>query len=211
MTATQIWSVGHSTLSYEAFLERLRTAQITAIADVRSAPYSRAFPHFNRESLKAALATDNIAYVFLGKELGGRPSSDDLFTDGVADYEKMARVPAFALGLERVFQGAKTYNIAMMCSEKNPLDCHRCLLVGRSLVEIGAEVLHVLSESRTVGHEWIEDQLLDMADKSHADMFAPRSELLIDAYRARARKVAYSKLASHPSKSLGGQSRDAGS
>ncbi|MDD1449782.1 DUF488 domain-containing protein [Sphingomonas sp. H160509] len=193
MTATRIWSVGHSTLSYEEFLQRLRAVGITAIADVRSAPYSRTFPHFNREPLKAALSKDAIAYVFLGKELGGRPASDDFFTDGVADYEKMARDPAFAKGLTRLCAGATKFNIAMMCSERNPLDCHRCLLVSRALVDAEAQVFHVLSAERIVSHEWIENELLAMADKSHADMFAPRIELLNDAYRARSRKVAYAK------------------
>jgi len=98
-------TVGHSTFSYEHFRDLLFTFSVEAIADVRSAPYSRRFPHFSRPELKGRLKSDNISYVFLGKELGGRPDSAELFSQGVADYEKMAQTDAFTLGIERVLVG----------------------------------------------------------------------------------------------------------
>ena len=131
----EIWTIGHSTLSYESFVQRLKASSVTAVADVRSAPFSRHFPHFNRKELQAALRKDAISYVYLGKELGGRPESEELYSGGVADYEKMARSAIFTDGLNRVIEGSEIYRIALMCSEHDPLDCHRCLLVGRRLSE----------------------------------------------------------------------------
>lgn len=190
---THVLSIGHSTLDYEQFAARLNAAGVTAIADVRTSPFSRNFAHFNRDLLKDALARDGIAYVFLGKELGGRPKGDEYYTDGIVDYEKMAKSDMFRKGLERVEQGARKYRIAMMCSERSPLDCHRCLLVGRALAERGVTVRHLLPDGETLAQPEIEEQLLAMAGKHHDDMFASPAERLNDAYRERARKVAFAE------------------
>src|SRR5688500_18502351 len=113
---------------------------VTAVADVRTAPFSRHYPHFNKEQLREELRLDRIAYVFLGRQLGGRPSNRTFYSDSIVDYEKMATAEPFKKGLDRVIEGAKQYRIALVCSEHNPLDCHRCLLVGRGLSERGVRV-----------------------------------------------------------------------
>jgi uncharacterized protein (DUF488 family) len=192
-TESKILSVGHSTLSYETFVKRLKSAGVTAIADVRSSPFSRHLPHFNQDVLKDALSQDGIAYVFLGQELGGRPQGQKYYTNGIADYEKMATSERFKEGICRVKEGSQKYHIAMMCSEHNPLDCHRCLLVGRALIEQGLDVNHILSNGTTASHEKIESQLLAMLGKDEKDMFASPEELRSDAYRERAQKVAFTQ------------------
>jgi uncharacterized protein (DUF488 family) len=188
-----ILTIGHSALPYERFLELLRHANVTAVADVRSAPYSRQFPQFNREALSNELRADGIAYVFLGRELGGRPSQQELYCDGVADYERMSETTDFGNGLERVLEGAKRYRIALMCSERDPLDCHRCLLVGRALARRGVPVSHILGDGQVVTHAKMEDKLLELSGRSSGDLFASAPERLGAAYRERARKVAFSE------------------
>lgn len=192
-TAVEVLTIGHSTLPYERFLTLLRQASVTAVADVRTAPFSRHFPHFNRDALRDELRRDNVAYVFLGEELGGRPKGQRFFCDGVADYEKMAETADFARGLERVIEGAKKYRIAMMCSEHDPLDCHRCLLVGRALHGRGITVSHILSNGEILNHRQIEDRLMEMSGKSDVDLFEPPAKRLAAAYRERAMKVAFSE------------------
>ena len=193
-TAVEVLTIGHSTLPYERFLALLRQASITAVAEwVRTAPFSRHFPHFNRDALRDELRQDSIAYVFLGKELGGRPEDKRFFCDGVADYEKMAETEEFARGLDRVIEGAKKYRIAMMCSEHDPLDCHRCLLVGRALHERGVAVRHIMSGGQIVDHQQIEARLMEVSGKSDIDLFEPPTKRLAAAYRHRSIKVAYSE------------------
>ena len=192
-TSVEVLTIGHSTQSFADFVQLLREAQVTALADVRSQPYSRHVPHFNRETLKDSLDDENIAYVFLGDELGGRPKAPELFSDGVADYEKMARHESFAHGLDRVIEGARTYRIALMCAERDPLDCHRCLLVGRALKEKGVRVRHILGPGETVRQEDIEELLLTMADQSAEDLFTPRQDQVANAYRHKARRAAFSE------------------
>lgn len=190
----EVLTVGHSTLPYDAFLQLLRAAGVNAVADVRSAPYSRHHPQFNREALRDELQGDGIAYVFLGDELGGRPKDKQLFCDGVANYEAMARDPAFERGLDRVIEGAERYRIALMCSEHDPLDCHRCLMVGRELKERGVVVTHLIPGDAAKSQTAIEEDLLALAgqDRAQGDFFASSNERLIAAYRCRARKVAFS-------------------
>jgi len=193
VAAVEVLTIGHSTLHYERFLALLRQASVTAVADVRTAPFSRHFPHFNRDVLRDELRQDSIAYVFLGEELGGRPKDKRFFRNGIANYEKMAETQEFARGLDRVIEGAKKYRIAMMCSEHDPLDCHRCLLVGRALRERGIAVRHILNGGRTVDHQQIEAKLMEMSGKSDIDLFEPRTKRLAAAYRDRAMKVAFSE------------------
>lgn len=186
-----VLTIGHSSHSYEHFLELLRKAQVTAVADVRTAPYSRHYPHFNGNDLKRELRQDGISYLFLGNELGGRPTVRQFYCDGIADYEKMAATEEFRTGLDRVAEGAKKYRIVLMCSEQDPLDCHRCLLVGRALAKHGITVKHVMPDGRILEQAQIEDRLLKMSGRENDDMFAPREERLAAAYRERARKVAF--------------------
>ena len=188
-----ILTIGHSTHEYESFLELLRRADVTAIADVRTSPFSRHLPHFSRDSLRDNLRRDGISYEFLGKELGGRPSHHRFYCDGVADYEKMATSDEFRKGLNRVIDGAEKYRIALMCSEHNPLDCHRFLLVGPALSKLGIIVKHVLSDGRIATHLKIEEQLLELSGREADDLFASREERLSVAYRDRARKVAFAE------------------
>lgn len=141
--AVEVLTIGHSTQSGGSFVQLLRQAGVTAVADVRSVPFSRHVPHFNRETLKEMLGAEKIAYVYLGDVLGGRPKAREPFSDGVADYEKMARSESFNQGVDRVIEGARTHRIALMCAERDPLDCHRCLLIGRTLKERGVSVRHI--------------------------------------------------------------------
>jgi len=193
MSQLVTFSIGHSTHTYERFLDLLRQAGVTAIADVRTSPFSRHFPQFNKDALRNELKMDDIAYSFLGKELGGRPAGRQYYCDGIADYERMAQSSEFQHGIDRVVEGARKYRIALMCSEHDPLDCHRCLLVGRALATREVSVKHILANGRIVDHTEIEERLLRSERREGEDLFLSPEERLAQAYRERARKVAYTE------------------
>ena len=174
----------------------LRKAGVTAVADVRTSPWSRHTPQFNRETLAGSLKSEGLAYVFLGAELGGRPSGAHLFDAGVADYEAMAREDTFKKGLDRVVTGARTHVVALMCAEREPLDCHRCLLVSRRLQDLGLSVAHIHSDGAIEPHEATEGRLLVCEGLEHEDIFEDRESRLARAYVQRARKVAYAEAES---------------
>jgi uncharacterized protein (DUF488 family) len=187
----EVLTIGHSSHTMEHFLGLLREAGVTAVADVRSAPHSRHVPQFNHDALKAALREAGIAHVYLGRELGGRPQNKAQYRDGVADYEKIAASDAFQAGLQRVLDGAAAHRIALMCAEQLPLDCHRCLLVGRALAARGVRVCHLLADGSTATQADIEAELLRRTGRDKDDLFMSPDERLATAYREYAHKVAF--------------------
>jgi len=187
----RILTIGHSTQSFNDFLDKIVSSGVTAIADVRSSPFSQYTPQFSQPNLKKSLKESNIQYVFLGQELGGRPQKSHLYCNGIADYEKISLDASFISGLERLINGSKNYNIAIMCSEQNPLDCHRCLLIGRLLHERKTPVGHILKDGNVIEHKQIEDELLKLIHSNTNDLFASKSDLLEIAYKARSKSIAY--------------------
>lgn len=197
----EILTIGHSNHKVERFLELIRGSGVTAIADVRSSPRSRFAPWFNRDALTAHLRAAGISYVYMGDALGGRPTDPAHYTEGAADYEAMAATQEFAAALVRVAAGAERYRIALMCSEKEPLDCHRCLLVGRRLAERGETVAHVHADGRIEGQPEIEARLIALT-KTGGDLFADPGTVLERAYRVRNLGCAYREPA-QPARGLG--------
>lgn len=187
-----VFTIGHSNHSSERFLALLQGADITAVADVRSIPQSRRRPHFSRARIERWLADAGIAYVFLGAELGGRPNDPALLREGRPDYDLKAATPSFQAGLDRVLDGAARYRIALMCAEREPLDCHRFLLVSRHLHERGVCLRHVLADGSIEPHDTTEVRLLQQtgiaADPLFADLPPPR-HAVARAYDIRSGKV----------------------
>jgi uncharacterized protein (DUF488 family) len=142
-----LYSIGHSTQPFEALVKLLRQHEIQVVADVRTAPFSRFNPQFNRRDLQLGLREAGIEYVFLGKELGGRPDDEEFYDpDDHVLYGRMAATPRFRAGIERLLDGASQYRVAMMCSEEDPAECHRFLLITRVLHSEGVEVRHIRAD-----------------------------------------------------------------
>ena len=186
-----VLTVGHSTHPLEAFVALLRRHGVTALADVRSTPYSRFNPHFNRKSLDRDMNARGIAYLFLGRALGGRPEDRSCYENGQVRYDRVARTALFREGIDRVVRGAQDNRIALMCAEKEPLDCHRTILVGRSLVERGVAVAHILADGRLEPHDDAMDRLLDSMKLPRRDLLQSRPELIEQALALRERRIAH--------------------
>jgi uncharacterized protein (DUF488 family) len=139
-----LYTIGHSNQTVEDFLALLARHGIEALVDVRSAPYSRYVPHFNKRELQQAMQAAGLHYVYLGRELGGRPEDLGLYDEaGHARYDLIAETETFNEGIERLKTGLASYRVAIMCSEEDPTDCHRRLLVGRVMRRDGYRVLHI--------------------------------------------------------------------
>lgn len=186
-----VYTVGHSTHPFKRFLDLLERNGVTAIADVRSSPFSRHNPQFNRDTLSGELKEDGIAYVFVGKELGARSEDPACYTGGKVRYDRLAQTSIFKAGIDRVLSGAQKYRIALMCAEKEPLDCHRTLLVSRALERLGVSIVHILSDGRTETQAQTMARLLDLVGLPQADMFRSHDELVATACEMREQKIAY--------------------
>ena len=166
----ELFTIGHSNLSIEAFVGLLQQHEITAVADVRSHPYSRYLPHFNKSEIQTSLSNAGIQYVFLGKELGARPEDLSCYDlSGKALYERIAATPLFSTGIQRLLKGAASYQITLMCAEKDPITCHRTILVCRQLTELNLQINHILSDGSLESQQQLEARLLNKFNKGKND------------------------------------------
>lgn len=186
-----VFTIGHSTQPAEHFIMLLRTHGVTAVADVRSKPYSRMNPQYNREDLRAALGEAGVSYVFLGKESGARSEDKTCYRDGKVQYGLLAQTEAFRQGITRVQEGAQNFRIALMCAEKEPLECHRTILVARYLELQGVEIRHILGDGRVESHRDVMNRLVRQLHLPEGDMFSSREDVVAEAYRLQEERVAY--------------------
>jgi hypothetical protein len=200
-SAGTLFSVGHSNHDPSALLALLRGAGVSAVADVRSSPYSGRLPQFNRDSLRDALRREGIAYVYLGDLLGGRPHDLTLYdAEGRVDYECVRQTAAFQTGLGRLLTGLETHAVAMLCAEDDPLDCHRGLMITPAARERGLAPLHLRKDGSVETTDDMERRLLretGLADEWEGGLFAPlltdddRRAVLAEAYRRMTRRKAF--------------------
>lgn len=193
-----IYTIGHSKHSTEEFMHLIEEHNINCICDVRSTPYSRFSEQFNREAIKALLCSHGVSYLFLGEELGARRVEKELLTDGTVDFEIIARDEKFLSGINRIENGLKKgYRIAIMCTEKNPMDCHRTILIARNLSAKGLDVLHILSDGTTISQEQIEKLLLEKycPDRDQLSIFDSNQTIdyLKEAYTRANYEIGYRK------------------
>ena len=137
-----IYTIGHSNQPADEFVSLLMRYEIECVVNVRSKPYSR-FRHFNREPLKDRLVSSGFDYQYLGDQLGGHPEQDDLYENGKVAYERLAALSVFRRGIKQVCDESEKRCLALMCTEENPVECHRHPLLARILVERGLQVMHV--------------------------------------------------------------------
>lgn len=194
-----IFTVGHSDNPIEWFIDLLRVYRVTAVADVRSSPFSRFNPHFNRDQIKSALHSARIYYVPLGDELGARRREPDCYVEGKARYDLIAKLSLFQEGLRRVRQGAAKHRIALMCAEKDPITCHRTILVSRHLKPFGIPISHILQNGELETTDVMEKRLLSVAGNGGIDLFASDPSAAIEhAYDVQGDRIAYIKAAMPP-------------
>jgi len=186
-----VYTIGHSTHPIHVFIGLLNMHGMTALGDVRSRPYSRMNPQFNREDLKETLQAAGIKYVFLGKELGARSDDKSCYRNGQVQYDLLAQTRLFKEGIDRVEQGAKDFRIALMCAEKEPLECHRTILVARQLVDDGLTVKHILYDGKIEDHAHAIERLISLRRVPSADMFRAHDAVVKDAYAQQAIQIAY--------------------
>ncbi len=186
-----VYTIGHSTHSTETLIGLLAKHDITAIADVRSRPYSRFNPQFNRENLIPTLKESSVAYVFLGNELGARSEDPRCYVGDRVQYDLLAETRLFQKGLRRIAQGVAKQRIALMCAEKDPLACHRAILVCRHLVDRGIEAQHILEDGRLESHSGALNRLLRELRIAEPQLFRSHDELVAEAYARRGEQIAY--------------------
>lgn len=201
-----LYTVGHSNQSFEELLGMLQSQQINVIVDVRSVPASKYTPQFNRQPLQAALQREHIHYLHFGAEFGAR-RTDALDANNRVDFEKAVQTPAFQEGVKRLMDGlSKGYRISLMCSEANPIECHRFAMVSRYFFEHGVDVQHIMHDDNgavtTVPHQTLQDEMVreyvrkkKIPQVQPPDMFGEnectKEQQVVLAYRQKNKEIAY--------------------
>lgn len=198
--STTLYSIGHSNQTQEDFLALLKTFGINCIVDVRSVPASKYSPQFNQENIKRLLESNNIQYLHFGKEFGAR-RTDSIDENGQVNFEKAVKTQAFTAGALRIMRGlTRGYKIALMCSESEPLECHRFSLVSRYFHDNNVDVQHILKDATLASHESLEQEMINTylhSRKYHLSevdlMFGTytQEDQRRDAYRLKNKEIGY--------------------
>ncbi len=200
MKEQRLYTIGHSDHSQEEFISMLRQYEIDCIVDVRSVPASKHVPQYNQKELKWLLKQNGIAYLHFGNEFGAR-RTDCINIDGQVDFERATETPAFKKGILRINKGLERgFHIALMCSEANPLECHRYSLVARFFYEHGYDIQHILHDGTSVSHAILERKMIEEllhSRKYHLAKTDPlfgsytEEEQRTDAYRLKNKEIGY--------------------
>lgn len=189
---TIVYSIGYSKFEIPDFIDTLKRFKISAVADVRSVPFSKFKPDFNKDLLKSELNKYGIKYVFLGEFCGARIDDNSCYVEGKVDFSIVAKTKKFQEGLTRILQGSKEYNIAIMCAEKDPITCHRTILVSRELSKTGVEIKHIYPDNTTELHNDLEYRLMKMFGLHQLDItMRSQEERLNEAYIKQGDKISY--------------------
>jgi uncharacterized protein (DUF488 family) len=155
-----IFTIGHSNKKTEEIISCLKKNDVEVLVDVRSVPYSQHVPQANREAMQLASKNVDIKYVFMGDQLGGRPADVEVNDNlGNYDYSELATTDRFREGLKRLLKGAEEYTVCILCSEEDPVKCHRGLLISRELAKRGIEVRHLRHDGTIETQEHFESRI----------------------------------------------------
>jgi uncharacterized protein (DUF488 family) len=187
----QVYTIGHSNHEIPDFIRLLHMHHIDAVCDVRSAPYSKHAPQFNCDAIGKQLQEAGIRYVYLGKELGPRSDQPSCYIDGKVRYDRLAETEAFKEGIERLKTDIQNFRVALMCSEKDPLACHRTILVCRHLRGPNLEIRHILKDGRLEAIADTEKRLMAMLKIPPQALFDTPEAQVKRAYNMQGERIAY--------------------
>ena len=191
MSSPHVFTVGHSDQEAESFVLLLKRYGIQAVVDVRSHPGSAWAPQFNRVPLRSLLKANNMRYAFMGDELGVRSKDPAHYEEGKIAYRRLQSSPSFQEGLLRLAKASTEQVLAVMCSEGDPLTCHRSVLIAPSLEQLNVSISHILRSGVVVEHSDLIDRLLSEEKLSQPDLFRPREERIEEALAKREEAIAW--------------------
>jgi len=178
----ELYTIGYASFSIGNFIDTLKKYEVTAVADVRSAPYSKFKPEFKKDNLNKALNDNSISYIFLGKLIGARVEDLSCYIDGKLKYSLLIKSDNFKTGISSILNGMKNYRIALMCAEKDPINCHRTFLVCRTLRSSPVRILHILDDGSLEEHSVTEKRLLSLHNLDQPDILRSQSVCIEDVY-----------------------------
>lgn len=191
-----IYTLGYANLGIESFIGLLKSNEVDVVCDVRSMPYSRLRPDYSRKTFKSHLNNSGIKYAFFGDELGARPSKGNVYVEGQALYGLISKQEYFQRGLSRIRSGIQSHNLALICAEKDPIECHRCILVCRNLPDLNGRIFHLHHSGRKESQPEVDARLAETLGVAPPPLLEDHDaweQAINEAYRIQSRKIAYTE------------------
>jgi len=188
-----LYTIGYADLRMDRFIHLLKGRAIEAVADVRSSPFSRYYHEFNRENLSSSLKHNGIKYVYLGRELGARRTEEECYVNERVSYDLVYKTEAFQEGVRRLLSGLGKMSVVLLCAEKDPIDCHRAILICRYVRDYPVSIQHILHSERIESHRELEMRLLRLLGLDNMELFRTQHDILQDAYGRQAGRIAFSR------------------
>ena len=186
------FTIGHSNHNESEFLKLLRMNQINCLVDVRTNPHSQYVTQFNKERLEVSLKLEKIVYLHFGKEFGARREEAELYTDGIVDFKKTIQSEIFQKGVARIQDGIqKGFRIALMCSEEDPIRCHRFGMVSYGLYQLGIETEHIRGDGSIQTREECEDRIAEEYKIKNFRKLGNQSIMIGMIYQVLNQKIGY--------------------
>lgn len=172
----KVFTIGYTSFEIDKFIQILKKFNITCLIDVRSFPKSSYYKYFDDNNLSRLLKENNILYRNYKEEFGARQENKDFYNkDGYLDFNVFANSEQFNQGIDKIKKAqAMGYVVCLMCAEKDPINCHRTILIARNLDKKGFEVEHILATQETCSQKDIDKRLLD-------DFFPNRQQISLFA------------------------------
>ena len=186
-----LFTIGYASFSIKDFIRILKSHEITALVDVRSAPYSKYKPEFKKDNLNKVLADNNISYIFSGTYVGARVEDPECYIDGNLNYGLLKETKNYQIGITHILNGMKDYRITLMCAEKDPVNCHRTFLVCRTLRSYPIKILHILGDGSLEDHNVTEGRLLKLHGLDQVDIFRSEKERVEEVYDRMCEKITF--------------------
>lgn len=190
----RLFTIGYSGHSADSFVDLVVKNKIDVVCDVRSTPFSAYKPDFSRAAFKAHLNRAGVKYKFFGDLLGARPSDRTCYVAGQATYERISKSSFFQEGLSRIKAGAQSLNLALVCSERDPIECHRAILVCRNLPEIRDYITHIHTDGTPESQLDLDARLVDFLGLTPPPLLQEEgdwSKAVSDAYEKQGEAIAY--------------------
>ena len=187
-----IFTIGYAGFRVDEFVDALDYHGVSAVIDVRSVPFSSYHPEYNAPVICGVLADRKICYRDFSREFGARQQDRKFYAkDGYMDFEKFAESEQFNEGVQKIRDGMSNYVFALMCAEKDPINCHRAILVARKFHKLGINVIHIMPYCEHITHKELEIRLLDKycPEMIYEELFA--SDWLGEAYRRCNKKIGW--------------------
>lgn len=185
-----LYTIGYSGYNIENFISSLLELEVNAIVDVRSSPFSKTFPDFNKDKIYKYLRRYNIYYIPMAEELGARPNNRAVYTDNQVDFLKMSESSSFLNGCYRIKEGLVNYTICLMCSELDPLTCHRSILISHNFKKMfpKTNIFHIMPNNVESNNE-MEERLLSITKCGQLSLTG--EDPIDKAYLKQSKKIAY--------------------